>query len=344
MLDLSNLFNYDIALDPGSYKTKSFEKSGNSLIVKPTLLGYSHINKTPIAFGDEAKSMVGRVPKGMEVIRPIQYSEIVTNEYFEIFLKKLIEEHSKKSNIFRLKTRPRVYVPLPIDHTQSSMSNFEASIVKAGASDVIFLKKLVCSSFGVSKEVMSDKVKMIIDIGYQKTEFGVVFKNEVYEGRVLNFGGDLVDRYISTKLIEDKKIQVSLNNIEKYKEECLSFLPFNGENEKFKIVGKDIKKGTPVTSEISFLELREYVVPVFRNELVKQIRAFLNSLTDNIIADLYEEGIYLTGGSSSNHSLAHFLSRELGIKFNFVKNPELCLINGIKKVLQMNLIDITRIK
>jgi len=185
---------------------------------------------------------------------------------------------------------------------------------------------------------------MIVDIGYQKTEFGVVFKNEIYEGRVLNFGGEMLDRVILSKLIDDKKIQCSLNNVERYKEECLGFLPFPTENEKFKIIGKDIKKGTPVNTEISFLDLREYLVPTIRTELVKQIKAFLNSLTDNIISDLYEEGIYLVGGTALNPSLAAFLSKEVGIKFNYLKNADLVQITGIRKLLQKNLVDITKIK
>jgi rod shape-determining protein MreB len=344
MIDLSNLLNYDIAIDPGSYKFRSLDKSSTNTLILPTFLGYSHLNKMPIAFGDEAKNMIGRVPKGMEVIKPVQYSEIVTNEYFEVFLKYIIEELSKKNHRFRLKTKPKVYIPLSIDFTQSSLTNFETSIVKSGASDVVFLKKLVCSSYGVSKELNENKVKMVVDIGFQKTEFGVVYKNEIYEGRVLNFGGEYLDKVILSKIIEEKKIQCSLNNVEKYKEECLSFLPFPSENDKFKIVGKDIKKGTPVTSEISFLDLREYLVPTVRNELVKQIKVFLNSLTDNIISDLYEGGIYLVGGTSLNPSLANFLSKEVGIKFNFVKNSDLALINGMKKVLQKNLVSITTVR
>jgi len=344
MLDLSNLFNYDIAMDPGSYKVRAFDNSSASVISTPTFLGYSHINKTPIAFGEEAKSMIGKIPKGMEVIKPIQFSEIVTNEYFEIFLKHIFEELNKKNQKFRLKTKPRVYIPLPIDFTQSSLTNFENSVLKAGASEVVFLKKLVCSSYGVTKDFNDNKVKMVVDIGYQKTEFGVVFKNEIYEGRVLNFGGEMLDRVILSKLIDDKKIQCSLNNVERYKEECLGFLPFPTENEKFKIIGKDIKKGTPVNTEISFLDLREYLVPTIRTELVKQIKAFLNSLTDNIISDLYEEGIYLVGGTALNPSLAAFLSKEVGIKFNYLKNADLVQITGIRKLLQKNLVDITKIK
>jgi len=264
MLDLSNIFNYDIGIDPGSYKFRAFDSSSQSIVTRPTYLGYSHLNKTPLAYGDDAKNMLGRVPKGMEVIRPIQFSEIITNEYFEIFLKSIFEDLNKKNTKFRLKTKPRVFVPLPIDHTQSSLSNFEGSILKAGASEVIFLKKLVCSSYGVSKDLNDSKVKMVVDIGYQKTEFGVIFKNEIYEGRSLNFGGETLDKLILTKLIEEKKIQCSLNNIERYKEECLSFLPFSSETEKFKIVGKDIKRGTPITAEISFLDLRDYLIPFFR--------------------------------------------------------------------------------
>jgi len=344
MLDLSNLFNYDIAVDPGSYKFRAFENSSKENLIIPTFLGYSHINKSPIAFGDEAKNMIGRVPKGMEVIRPVQFTEIVANEYFEVFLKNIFEELLKKNQRFRLKTKPRVFIPLPIDHTQSSLTNFETSVIKSGASDVIFLKKLVCNSYGVSKEDDLNRVKMVVDIGYQKSEFGVVYRSEIYEGRVINFGGEFLDKVILSKLIEDKKIQCSLNNIENYKEECLGLVPFLTENEKFKIVGKDTKRGTPITTEISFLELREYLIPVIRTELVKQLRAFLNSLTDNIISDLYAEGIYLVGGTSLNPSLAAFLTKEVGIKFNYLKNADMIQINGIKKIIHKNLIDAAKIK
>lgn len=154
MLDLSNLFNYDIAMDPGSYKVRAFDNSSASVISTPTFLGYSHINKTPIAFGEEAKSMIGKIPKGMEVIKPIQFSEIVTNEYFEIFLKHIFEELNKKNQKFRLKTKPRVYIPLPIDFTQSSLTNFENSVLKAGASEVVFLKNLFVLLMELQKILM----------------------------------------------------------------------------------------------------------------------------------------------------------------------------------------------
>lgn len=344
MFNFFELFNFNLGIDPGSYQTKAVNEAGLEY-VDYTFLTYNLLNKTPVAFGAESKDTVGRVPKGMEVVKPIQNCEIVTNNYYEIYLRHLFEYFTKKDKSFRFKTKPKIFLALPLDYTQSSLNNYEISLKKSGASDVVFLKKSVVASFGLPDKSKKDRIKFIIDIGYQKTEICAVYKDSIYEGKTIDFGGEFIDKYLLNKLVEEKRIQCSLSNIEKYKEECLSFLPFERENEKFKIVGKDTKKGIPVTQEISFLEIREAVIPLFRSELLKQIKLFLNSLNDRIIGDLFEEGAYLIGGTANNKSLAKFLSKELGIKFNEVDNSQTIVVKGLKKVMKNNeLIEKIRIK
>ncbi|NBO23137.1 hypothetical protein EBU94_07365, partial [bacterium] len=269
-----------------------------------TYLTYSHINKVPIAYGQESKEMLGRVPKGMEVIRPIQNTEINNNRFFEIYLKNVLSEFNKVDKSFRLKSKPNVYLPLPLDYTQSSMSNYKVSLEKSGAGEVIFLKKTPSSFYGLPRSKENKKAIMIMDIGYQKTEIGVVYRDDTISSKVINFGGESIDKYVMSRILEDRKIQCSQNNIEKYKEECLMFLPFNNETEKFKIVGKDVRKGSPASQELSFAELREYVIPMVRHELVKQTKAFFNTLTDHTIGDIFEEGMYIIGGTAKNYSLS----------------------------------------
>jgi len=196
------------------------------------------------------------------------------------------------------------------------------------------LQKLVVASMGLPNFNNKGKAKMIIDLGYQKTEIGVVFNGDIYEARAISFGGESIDRLLMTRLAEDKRIQCSVNNIEKYKEECLSFQPFSQENEKFKVVGKDTRKGIPTSSDISFIELREMVIPGIRNDFIKHIRVFFSSLSDNIIGDIYEEGIYLIGGSAKNKTLANFLSKEIGIKFNILNNPDRVIVEGLKNAIK----------
>jgi len=336
MIDISKILNFEISLDAGSYKTRGYEKYSNIFYNDHTYLTYNHLNKSAVAYGIEAKEMLGRVPKGMEVIRPIQNSEINNNIFFELYLKNIFDKFSKMDKTFRLKSKPKVYIPLPIDHTQSSMSNFKSSIEKSGSSEVVFLKKLPTSFYGLPRNKENKKAVMLIDIGYQKTEIGVIYRDDTIFSRVLNFGGENIDKFIMYRLLEEKKIQCSLNNIERYKEECLSFLAFPRDNEKFKVVGKDTKRGSPISQEVSFGELRDYVSPLIRNEVIKQIKIFFNSLTDHIIADIYDEGVYLVGGTSKNKSLAKLFERELSIKFNFVKDADLVYINGVSYLINKN--------
>ena len=334
MIDFSKIFNFEISLDTGSYRTRGYERYSNIFYNDHTYLTYSHINKLPVAYGTESKEMLGRVPKGMEVIRPIQNTEINNNHFFELYLKNVFNEFYKVDKSFRLKSKPKVYIPLPIDYTQSSMSNYKGSIEKSGAGEVIFLKKTPSSFYGLPRSKDNKKAIMIMDIGYQKTEIGVVYRDDTIFSKVLNFGGESIDKYLMAKILEDRKIQCSQNNIERYKEECLTYLPFSTETEKFKIVGKDIRKGSPVSQEISFAELREYVIPMIRYELVKQTKSFFNTLTDHIIGDIFEEGMYIVGGTAKNYSLNKFIEKELTMKTNFLKDSDLIYLKGVSYLIK----------
>jgi rod shape-determining protein MreB len=345
MFNFASLFTYDIGIDPGSYKTRAVLSGNESIYDDFTFVTYSALTKSAIAYGDESKEMVGRVPKGMEVHRPLQNTEIVTNVFYEMYLRNLFEGFSKNNSTFKFKTKPKVYILLPIDHTQASLKNFESSVIKSGASEVVFLKKPVVAAHGIANTSTKERIKLIIDIGYQKTEISTIYKNEVHESKIIDFGGETIDKVILNKLIDEKRIQCSMNNIEKYKEECLVFQPFVMENEKFKVVGKDIKKGIPITTEVSFLELRDMVLPLIRTEFLKQLKVFLNTLNDRILGDLFEEGVYLIGGTAKNKSLAKLLSKELGIRFNIVKNPDLVSVKGLKNIMtNSELVEKIRIK
>jgi rod shape-determining protein MreB len=345
MFNFADLFTYDIGIDPGSYKTRAVQSGNEEIYNDFTFITFSASSKSAIAYGEESKEMVGKVPKGMEVHRPLQNTEIVTNVFYEMYLRNLFDRFTKSNPTFKFKTKPKVYILLPIDHTQASLKNFESSVIKSGASEVVFLKKPVVAAHGVPDSSAKERIKLIIDIGYQKTEISTIYKNEVHESKTIDFGGETIDKVILNKLIEEKRIQCSMNNIEKYKEECLVFQPFVMENEKFKVVGKDIKKGIPITAEVSFLELRDMVLPLIRSEFLKQLKVFLNSLNDRILGDLFEEGVYLIGGTAKNKSLAKLLSKELGIRFNIVKHPDLVSVKGLKNIMtNSELVEKIRIK
>jgi rod shape-determining protein MreB len=333
LFKFDSLFKLDIGVDFGSSKTQAVGTDLGIFFDKPTLISVQVKDKSVISVGDGAQEMLGRVPKGVSVVRPIQNSEIFFNTYFELFVKDLMAEFEMIPKPFKLKARPNLYIPVNFDHTRAQLSNFEDSLKRVGVDKVFFLKKSNVSYYGLPESNQVLGTKMIVDIGFSKTDIGVVYKDNLFDGRTLNFGSQNLNDLIFNRLLEDKKVQVSNENIEKYKLNYLILAPFEKEAEKFEIVGKHIKTGLPTKIDLTYYEFREMAIPYIKNNFVLPLKSFINTFSENILNDIYYNGIYLIGGGAKTYSLKKFLQKELNLEFKVLKDPDFVLIEGLKKVL-----------
>jgi len=328
-----SMFDLDIGVDFGSFKTLGVSPELGVFFDKPTLISFHLKDRSVISVGDGASEMLGRVPKGVSVVRPIQNSEIFFNSYFELYVKDLLSEFEIRPKSFKLRTKPNIYIPVNFDHTRAQLTNFEDSLHRIGADKVFFLKKSNVSYYGLPDTTQVLGTKMIVDIGFSKTDIGVVYKDNLFDGRTLNFGSQNLNDLIFNRLLEDKKIQVSNENIEKYKTNRLILAPFETEGERFEIIGKHVKTGLPTKIDISYHEFREMVLPYIKNNFVLPLKSFINTFSENILNDVYYNGIYLIGGGAKTYSLKKFLNKELNLEFKVAKDPDSVLIEGLKKVL-----------
>ena len=134
-------------------------------------------------------------------------------------------------------------------------------------------------------------------------------------------------------MIEEKKIQVSDENIENYKKNNLILFPSQYDHEKFEIVGKSIRTGLPLKIELSVSDFREMVHPLIKSNLISPLKSFINSFSENVSNDIFEQGVELIGGSSQIYSLKLLLNKEFNIKFNIPKNPDTVCMAGLRKVI-----------
>jgi len=339
--DFSKLFSLNIGVDFGSFKTRAVSSETGFFYNKFSLISLFQKDKTVLAVGDESKEMVGRVPAGVMVVKPILNSEITSNQFFELFVKDLVKEVSIKNRSFKFVTKPDFYVTVNSDFTKAQESNFENSLKKEGINKVFFIKKSLVSYQGIINTTNRQRNSvLIIDIGFNKTDIGLVFNNSLIDAKTLNFGGQDINNIIYQKLIEEKKIQVSDENIENYKKNNLILYPNKYDHVKFEIVGKSIRTGLPSKIEISVVDFREMVLPLIKTNLINPLKSFINSLSENVSNDIFEHGVELIGGSSQLFSLKLLLNKEFNIKFNIPKSPENVLIVGLRKVIEsQDLID-----
>ncbi len=331
--DFSKLLSLNIGVDFGSYKTRAVGTENGFFYNKFSLISIFQKDKTVLAVGDGSKEMVGRVPAGVLVVKPVQNSEITSNQVFELYVKDLIKEISAKNNSFKLVTKPDLYIPVNSDFTKAQESNFENSLKKEGVNKVVFLKKPLVSFYGLGEVGSVRNSVLIIDLGFNKTDIGLVFNNNLVDSKTLDFGGQDINNLIYQKLIDDKKLQVSDENIENLKKSSLVLYPSSYDHEKFEVVGKSIRTGLPLKIEISIAEFRDMVMPLIKSNLINPLKSFLNSFTENVSNDIFENGVILIGGSSQIYSLKLLLNKEFNVKFYIPKNPENVVVDGLKKVI-----------
>ena len=99
-----------------------------------------------------------------------------------------------------------------------------------------------------------------------------------------------------------------------------------------KIVGRDVMSGLPVEQEITAYVLEEAMEEQF-HIIVDAAKMILERTPPELSADIIDEGIYLTGGSSNIAKLVDMLSLATELEANVYNNPDESVIRGIERII-----------
>ena len=89
---LTNAFSVDIGIDLGTANTLVYVKGKGIVINEPTIVAINTRTGQLVAVGNEAKTMLGRTPNHIEVVRPLVDGVISDFEVTEEMLAYLINK------------------------------------------------------------------------------------------------------------------------------------------------------------------------------------------------------------------------------------------------------------
>ena len=114
---ISDYFTNDIAIDLGTANTLIYEKGRGVVLNEPSYIAirYQGDRKIPVAYGAEAKAMMGRTPDDVKVIRPIRTGVIADFEAARMMLEHFLGRVRKQ---LKLLIKPRVIVGVPSGITE----------------------------------------------------------------------------------------------------------------------------------------------------------------------------------------------------------------------------------
>ncbi len=324
----SKYFSTDIAIDLGTANTLIYTKNEGIVLDEPSVVvikrdGNFNGKTTVLAVGNEAKAMLGRVPAGIEAIRPMKDGVIADFTVTEVMLKHFIKL-AHPSMMFR--PSPRIVICVPCGSTQVERRAIRESALGAGASEVYLIEKPMAGAIGAGLPVTEPCGSMVVDIGGGTTEVGIVSLGGMVYKNSARVGGDKFDEAIVNYIRRNFGMLIGEQTAEKIKKEIASAFP-GGEVLEMEITGRNLSQGIPQSFTISSTEILEALTDALNN-LVTTVKLALERTPPELSSDIAERGIMLTGGGALLRDLDRLIAEETGLPVLIAEEPLTCVARG----------------
>ncbi|HHX36911.1 MAG TPA: rod shape-determining protein [Clostridiaceae bacterium] len=321
----------NIGIDLGTATVLIYIKGRGVVLNEPSVVAVNSRTGRILAVGHAANEMVGRTPDVVEAIRPLRDGVISDFKVTEIMLKTFINRVN--SGFLNSLFKPTMVVCIPSVITPVEQRAVEDACKHAGARDVFLIREPIAAAIGAGIDITLPVGSMIVDIGGGTTDIAVISMCEPVIDASLKVAGDRFDEYIIRHLRRKHNILIGDKTAEQLKIKIGCAYP-REEELTMEVRGRNIVTGLPssvVVSSTDMLEaLEEPVADIF-----EAVHGVLERTPPELMSDLTDRGVVLTGGGSKLYGIARMLESKIGISVVVADNPESCVAVGTGRALLM---------
>ena len=332
------MFSNDLSIDLGTANTLVYVKNKGIVLNEPSVVAVrldrnGGAQRKVDAVGRAAKTMLGRSPDNLEVIRPMKDGVIADFQYTEKMLQYFISKVLQGSHFVPFKPSPRVLVCVPCGATQVERRAIRESVEGAGASEVFLITEPMAAAIGAGLPVSEAKGSMIVDIGGGTTEVAIISLNGIVYSSSVRIGGNRFDQAIIDYVRNTKRYEIGESTAEQVKIEIGSAYAEQEMHEK-EVRGRSVVEGVPRSFTLNSNEILEALSDPIKG-IVAAVRTALEKSPPELAADIAEHGMMLSGGGALLHNLDKLLREETGIPVTIADGPLTCVARGGGKALEM---------
>ena len=330
---LKGIFNFwskDIGIDLGTANTLVYVKGKGIIINEPSVVAINQKTGQILAIGHEARKMIGRTPGYITVSKPLVAGVVSDFEVTEQMLKYFIDRAHEKS--FSLFPRPRVVVGIPAGVTEVEKRAVEDATYNAGAREVYLIEEPMAAAVGARLPIQDAAANLIVDIGGGTTDVAVISMGGVVASRSLRIAGDKLTEDINRYIREEHNMLIGDATAENIKLTIGSAYVME-EELSMPIRGRDMLTGLPKEIIVHSEEIRKAMLRSIKS-IVLAIRNTIEETPPELIADLLNRSIFITGGGSLLRGMDELISHETKIPVKIVDDPLTSVVRGCGMVLE----------
>lgn len=317
-------FSKDLGIDLGTANTLVYARDKGIVVNEPSVVAINNRTGQVLAVGHSARDMMGKTPAYLSTSRPLVKGIISDFEVAEKMIRAFIERVNRGS--FALAGRPRVVIGVPLEITEVERKAVEDAVLSAGAREAALVESSMAAALGARLPVNESVGTMIVDIGGGNTEIAVISMSGIVTWKSLPVAGDELNKNIVQYAREHFNLMVGDRVAEQIKIRIGSATPLD-EPLTIEMRGRDLMTGLPREAIVSDTQVREALSRSIRT-IIENIKATLEVTPPELVADIYERGIVLTGGGALLRGLGAAISEAAHIPVRIADDPLTCMVRG----------------
>lgn len=320
-----SLISNDIGIDLGTSSILIYIKGRGVVLKEPSVVAVNRDTNKVLAYGEDARLMLGRTPENISAVRPLRQGVISDYTLTEQMLKYFINKAVGKRTL----RKPRISVCIPSGATEVEKKAVEDAAYHAGAREVTIIEEPVAAAIGAGIDISKPQGNMIIDIGGGTSDIAVIALDGPVVSESIKVAGDDFDEAILRYMRKNHNLLIGERTAEDIKINigCASKRP---ENVTMEVRGRNLVTALPKTVVVSSDEIMEALLePAMM--IVNAVHNVLERTPPELAADIYERGIVMTGGGSLLYGLDKLMQEKTGINTMLAEDPLTAVAIGTGK-------------
>ena len=323
------LFSYDLGVDLGTANVLICVGNKGVEVREPSVVAVDKNTGKILQVGAAARNMLGRTPGNVVAMQPLKDGVISDHEMTVRMLQTLFRQ-ATKSSLFTPK--PRVVISVPSGVTEVEERTVINAVMDAGARRVYLIEEPLAAALGANLDISGPNGQMVVDIGSGTTNVAVLSMNGVAVSSSLKVAGDAFDEAIARYVRRKHGVIIGQVTAEDIKIQIGSVYP-RPENISMNVKGRDAKTGLPKEVTLLSSDIFEVLRRPAR-QIADEVLAVLEETSPELVSDISEIGITLTGGGSQIWGMSQLLTERTGIDCRVADDPDSCVAYGCGKSLE----------
>jgi rod shape-determining protein MreB len=316
------MFAKQIGIDLGTFSILIYVKGKGIVLEEPSVVAISQRDDRIVAIGQEALSMLGRVPETIEITRPLRDGVIadyyVTEKMLDFYIERLVGR-------FRL-FPPDVMISTPVGITSVERRAVEDAARKAARKQAYTIPEPLAAAIGAGMPVDTPTGNMVVDIGGGTSEAAVIAMNGIVTSDSVRIAGMKLDEAIINYIRRKYNLAIGEQTAEEIKINIGSATPLDGTLE-MEVKGRDQVAGLPRPIRVTSNEITEAMAEPL-SAISAVVKSVLEKTPPELASDIIDRGIILTGGTAQLRNIELMLTQQIGVPCYIADNPVACVALG----------------